>query len=59
MLDAWIIDQIKRREREERENSHRRPQVQVELPHNREEESRQPDGGEESDRGVTIVDFTV
>lgn len=57
MLDAWIIDEIKRREREE-QSRRRAPQPQIERPH----EPRLPAPGpeqEKPERGAVIVDYTV
>ncbi len=59
MLDAWIIEEIRRRE----ERSEPRPQRQIERPP---ESEPQPEPGRETphrkekpERGVTVVDFTV
>ncbi len=57
MLDAWIIEQIKKEE--EGTHEHRdQPQVQIDLPVDYEERTRKEDR-DKSDRGVTIVDYTV
>ena len=60
MLDAWIIDEIKRREQDER-SRRRAPQPQIELPHEpdapRRRNKEEDDG--KSDRGVVIVDYTL
>jgi hypothetical protein len=57
MLDAFIIEEIKRREREREEHDSERPSVQVPLP----EPGRAPQQSEEEKprRGVIIIDYTV
>lgn len=67
MLDPWIIEEIRRREQEERR--HREDQPVLEVPrdhppsdpgesdgHHRERRDR---GGGGGDRGVTIVDYRI
>lgn len=57
MLDAWIIEQIKKEE--EKTHEHRdQPHAQIDLPVDYEERTRKEDR-DKSDRGVTIVDYTV
>jgi hypothetical protein len=55
MLDAYVIEEIKRRE------SHRdrddRPVVQIPVPAPSAPPDRQPDDDEGSDRGVVIIDY--
>lgn len=59
MLDAFIIEEIKRREREaERIRDEQRPRQELPLPVRR-EPSREHDDGEESDHGVAIIDYSV
>ena len=58
MLDAWIIEEIRRREKRDRS----RPQPQIERPsepqHPRPDRPKdEPD--DKQKRGVVIVDFTV
>lgn len=56
MLDAFIIEEIKRRE-QERED---RPRLELPLPDRRPQ--RQNDSAEEEDapsRGVVIIDYSV
>ena len=60
MLDPWIIEEIRRREEEERQH---REQPVLELPLEapvyplHQDNRREPGPGEE--RGVVIVDFRV
>ena len=55
MLDAFIIDELKRREREEREESRQRPALEIPV----DEEAPPPDGDDDDgeDRGVIIIDL--
>ena len=58
MLDPWIIEEIKRREREE---NHRQPAV-VEFPlHGPQDkpEEKKPGKDEDNPRGVVIIDYSV
>jgi hypothetical protein len=57
MLDPWIIEEIKRRERQRDE----RPSVVVELPiHAPDGRDRpNPDKEEAPPRGVTIIDYGI
>lgn len=62
MLDAWIIEEIRRREEAQRQNE-RRPAV-LEVPLH--EPPRPPNGNEQgrsdeqdTPRGVVIIDFSV
>jgi hypothetical protein len=67
MLDPWIIEEIRRREEEQRRKE-RLPAV-IEMPvhgprpDEREEQGRPPavptPGSEETPRGVTVIDFSV
>lgn len=61
MLDAFIIEEIKRREREaERRRDQNRPRQEIPIPDRRDAPRRQNDeDAPESDRGVIIVDYTV
>jgi hypothetical protein len=56
MLDPWIIEEIRRREEEERNHRDERPvlEIPLELPV---VPTGKPDDNEE--RGVVIVDFSV
>jgi hypothetical protein len=65
MLEPWIIEQIRRREEEQRRRSER-PQLEVPVNDDRwknpagDEEDRQRDkdkDDEGSERGVVIIDF--
>jgi len=54
MLPPFIIDQIKKREREELARQEQ-PRLELPIPHRpRRDESAQPDEGE---RGVVIIDL--
>ena len=62
MLDPWIIEEILRREEEQRQRDERRSrlEIQIETPSESPERSsvRQPPPPS-VDRGVTIIDFSV
>ena len=55
MLPPFIIEQIRKREKEERE--HQAEQPRLELPLERRRWSEPPKEKEEVDRGVVIVDL--
>jgi len=58
MLDAFIIEEIKRRERdEERRRNDERPRL--EIPVAPSEEPVRPSGEEKPERGVVIIDYSV
>ncbi len=61
MLDAFIIEEIKRREREaERQRDRDRPRQELPVPIRREDPRRgENDDSEPDDRGVVIIDYTV
>ena len=54
MLPGFIIDQIRQREEEERA---KRDVPQIELPLPVHDRSRAPEGEDESDRGVVIIEL--
>jgi hypothetical protein len=60
MLDPWIIEEIRRREDEQRRQEEGRPAV-IELPFH----EPPPQGGQSRPaedtppRGVTIIDYTI
>jgi hypothetical protein len=58
MLDAFIIEEIKRRERLRREEIDR-PAVELPLPvpENRPRRSPEPDDDEKPQRGVVVIDL--
>lgn len=57
MLDAFIIEEIKRREREEeRRRDDERPRVEIPIAPER---PVVPAGEEKRDRGVVIIDYSV
>ncbi len=58
MLDAYIIDKI----RKEREGDDPHPPIRIEVPYDPrppDEVERDDDEDDASDRGVTIIDYTV
>lgn len=62
MLDAFIIDQIRKRERLEQED--RRPHLELPLPaeprpEHQPEPSERGNDSEDGQRGVIIIDFGV
>ena len=59
MLDAFIIEEIKRKRREERERAER-PSIQLPLPvyPENEEENRPGREPEKPSRGVIIIDLS-
>ncbi len=64
MLDPWIIEEIRRREEEERQHREQRPAMEMpydEIPSYSPERDGMGEGGKKpgEERGVTIVDFTV
>ena len=57
MLDAFIIEEIKKREQDQ---ENRRPRIDLPLPEptpQRQNDNR--DDGEEPERGVIIIDYSV
>lgn len=59
MLDPWIIDEIRRREEEERQHREQ-PRPVLELPLESPAypgQSRRPDPDQGGERGVVIVEF--
>jgi hypothetical protein len=73
MLEPWIIEQIRRREEEERQG-HQRPRLEIptreerdgwhdpeetEDRDQRKEREREKRNDENPERGVTIIDFGV
>lgn len=58
MLDAFIIEEIKRRERdEERRRNDERPRLEIPLAP--EPEPVRPRGEDKPERGVVIIDYSV
>ncbi len=57
MLDAFIIEEIKRREQERERRDNERPSIHIPPP----EPSRMPQQSEEDkpSRGVIIIDYSV
>jgi hypothetical protein len=53
MLDAFVIEEIKRRERERDD----RPSVQIPLPPPPADDEEPADGPARPDRGVIIIDY--
>lgn len=60
MLDAFIIEELKRRERLRQEHD-QRPAVELPLPAPEERPRRRPDPADEDapPRGVVIIDLAV
>jgi hypothetical protein len=56
MLDAYVIDEIKRREREHGRDD--RPVVELPLPPPASPSSPGRDDEREDDRGVVIIDYS-
>ncbi len=58
MLDPWIIDEIRRREEEERQHQEQRPvlEMPLEIPPYQMPKSPDVDPGD-GERGVVIVEF--
>jgi hypothetical protein len=57
MLDAFIIDEIKRREEERhRRQDENRPRQELPIPHR---PPRHEDDPAPSDRGVVIIDYGI
>jgi hypothetical protein len=64
MLDPWIIEEIRRREQEQRQEQDRRSrlEIHIETPADRDRSGgrdRERDRERPSDRGVTIIDYTI
>ncbi len=63
MLDPWIIEEIRRREREERRYRDERPvlEIPMERPAHPSAPANHIDGGEPSvgDRGIAILDYRI
>jgi hypothetical protein len=55
MLDPWIIEEIKKRERQKDEQ----PSVVIELPIQGPEDRRPAPGSEDPPRGVAIIDYGI
>jgi hypothetical protein len=62
MLDPWIIEEIRRREEEERAERDRAPHLEIPMQAPvRDNREQYNEGGKKpgEERGVTIVDFTI
>ncbi len=70
MLDPWIIEEIRRREREERQHRDERPVLEIPLdrptfpdrpsfPSDTPREPGEGGGQKNPDRGVVIIDFRI
>ena len=60
MLDAYIIEELRRRQEEDRRSE--RPVLQIplpEFPRPERDSKRDEDEEGDSDRGVTIIDYTI
>lgn len=59
MLDAFIIEEIRRREQEaERRREQNRPRQELPVPQ-RTPPAREREEDEPSDRGVVIIDYSI
>ncbi|HWE25697.1 MAG TPA: hypothetical protein VG496_17295 [Myxococcales bacterium] len=58
MLDAFIIEEIRRRE-QERESHRPRPQLPVPEPSRPAQQNEQHDEDDVPQRGVVIIDYTI
>lgn len=58
MLDAFIIDEIKRREHE-RESDNERPRAELPLPEPDPTRQSDDDQPKRPERGVVIIDYSV
>ncbi len=56
MLDAYVIDEIKRRERDKGRDD--RPVVELPLPPPTHRPERDSDAERDDDRGVVIIDYS-
>ncbi len=56
MLDAYVIEEIKRREREKSRDD--RPVVELPVPPPPSPDQAPPDDDEKRDRGVVIIDYS-
>lgn len=63
MLDPWIIEEIRRREEDQRQREQQRSQFEIhEMPSEtdrNERRSGRPEPAPASDRGVVVIDFSV
>lgn len=57
MLDPWIIEEILRREREQRRDESARIELPIDAPSSREHMPPPAKPAEESERGVVVIDM--
>ena len=57
MLDPWIIEEIIRREREERGRDDRRIELPLNPPAYHDNEPVKPAPADDKDRGVVVIDI--
>jgi hypothetical protein len=59
MLDAFIIEEIKRRESEREQHERQRPKLEIPRRRERDEddEPARDDAGENPQRGVVVIDL--
>jgi hypothetical protein len=58
MLDAFIIEELRRRERERQQRERERPQLEIPRPDSDDEEDdRRSDKREQPARGVVVIDL--
>ncbi len=58
MLDAYVIEEIKRRDRERDRSTGERPVVELPVPPAPERTPERRDDGGSGDRGVVIIDYS-
>lgn len=57
MLDPWIIEEILRREREQKKDESARIELPLDNPSSREHMPQPVKPAEENDRGVVVIDM--
>ncbi len=58
MLDAFIIEELRRRERERQQRERERPQLEIPRPNpDDDEDDRRSDKRDQPTRGVVVIDL--
>ena len=58
MLDAFIIEELRRRERERQQRERERPQLEIPRPDpDEEEDDRRSEKRDQPTRGVVVIDL--
>jgi hypothetical protein len=57
MLDPWIIEEILRREEEQRKREERRIEIPLESPRREREPAVAPPASDREERGVVVIDI--